>query len=75
MHSHVKQINASRDDQVDELEIVILILSFRLLRSNSTVGYSCFAAVSFLTISARPAILKSAGPIFAKFSGLVELWL
>jgi len=35
------------------------------------------AAVSslFLTIPARPIISKSDEPIFAKFSGLVELWL
>jgi len=35
----------------------------------------CFAAVYFLTTSVRPIISTSTGPIFARFTGLVELWL
>jgi len=41
------------------------------------VGYALllFLIYLFLTIYARPIISKSSGPIFAKFSELVELWL
>jgi len=34
-----------------------------------------FLFVYFLSIPVRPVISKSTGLIFAKFSGLLELWL
>ena len=39
--------------------------------------FFCFACISylFLTISIRPIIPTSAGPIVTKFAELVELWL
>jgi len=38
-------------------------------------GYMFCFCFLFLTITVRPIISKSTGPIFAKFLGLVELWL
>jgi len=35
----------------------------------------CFCLSIFLTIRVRPIISTTTRPIFAKFSGLVELWL
>jgi len=40
----------------------------------STAGYM-FCCCLFLTISVRPTISTSTGPIFARFTGLLDLWL
>jgi len=56
--------------------LINLALSARLLKAD-TVGYVLllFLINLFLPIPARPIISQSNGPIFAKFSGLVKLWL
>jgi len=56
--------------------LINLALPPRLLKAD-TVGYVLllFLINLFLPIPARQIISQSNGPIFAKFSGLVKLWL
>ena len=47
----------------------------RLAAENRQAGYMFCFCFFFLMMPVRPIISKSTRPIFAKFLGLVELWL
>ena len=83
--THYAKLYPQYGDRIVTIDSVTLFhpIAYRMLQTFSPPAAAakqpkaglCFAAVSFLTISVRPTIWTSTGPIFTNFAWLVELRL